>query len=357
MGAAHCSVVNQTTRPLCVITFNMADLMYKTYHTMYIVEPGDIQVVEANPDAIGLKVGIVYDAKRFKQEFSFHRFTCQNDSTLTVTSIGGDDIDYYGEGTNLQGKNSLREMDVDAFNLAAASLQVDLARESDKPKNAATEDVKKFMKTVQHKSEEVLTKVTGKEVSLDLPKTGFSGSDGIVRSISSTSLSQIHINDDFSNSIHSTSEHTNKPFQLPAAVQASKQPQSSSSSQGSNSPTATPVKQPITNIGNNQTSTIGVSNKLNNSTTQQPTPAPTPEDSRAAMQRWEAELERLKKERKWEQEVERVRKERLQRAELEEEFQHHPEKFPQIQQNNNHDDSRKHAPVVDKAGCTVCVIS
>ena len=30
MGAAHCSVVNQTTYPLCVITFNMADLIYKS---------------------------------------------------------------------------------------------------------------------------------------------------------------------------------------------------------------------------------------------------------------------------------------------------------------------------------------
>jgi hypothetical protein len=323
----------------------MADLMYKTYHTMYIVDPGDIQVVEANPDAIGLKVGVVYDAKRFKQEFSFHRFTCQNDSTLTITSIDGDDVDYYGEGTNLQGKNTLREMDVDAFNLAASSLRVDLARESDKPTNQTTQDVKKFINNVKHKSEEVLTKVTGKEVSLDFPKTGFSGPEGIVRVPSSTSLSQIHIPDDFNSSIHTAPEQS-KPNPLPSI----KQPTASSVS--SMSAASTPAK--ANNNQNNRGSPINVPN---NNVTQ---PPPTPEDSRAAMERFEAELERVKKEKKWEQEVERVRKERLQRAELEEEYHQHPEKFPQIQQINN-DDSEQHtkkqAPVVDKAGCSVCVVS
>ncbi len=354
MGAAHCSVVNQTTRPLCVVTFNMADLMYKTYHTMYIVDPGDIQVVEANPDAIGLKVGVIYDAKRFKQEFSFHRFTCQNDCTLTVTSIDGDDIDYYGEGTNLQGKNTLRELDVDAFNLAASSLRVDLARESDKPINPATEDVKKFISNVKHKSEEVLTKVTGKEVSLDIAKTGFLGPDGnMVRSPSSTSVSHIHVsnsnlsNDDYNGSMHTGSEHS-KP-QVKIAV---------SSSQQSNSPSSTPSKVGVT-VASSRASPVDVPTSSNNSMSQNA----NPDDSRAAMERWEAELERLKKEKKWEQEVERVRKDRQQRAELEEEFQHHPENFPQINSNikisdlDGIDSSRKQVTVVEKAGCSVCVIS
>jgi hypothetical protein len=53
-------------------------------------------MVEANPDAVGLKVGIVFGAKTDKQELSFHRFTCNNDSVLTVTAMDGDDIDYYG---------------------------------------------------------------------------------------------------------------------------------------------------------------------------------------------------------------------------------------------------------------------
>ena len=82
MGPAHSTVVNQTSNPICVITFNMADLIYKSnnwyifiqiyiylynysniylfiqaYHTMYIIEPGESSVVEANPDAVGLKVG------------------------------------------------------------------------------------------------------------------------------------------------------------------------------------------------------------------------------------------------------------------------------------------------------------
>ena len=58
-------------------------------------------MVEANPDAVGLKVGIVFAAKTDKQELSFHRFTCNNDSVLTVTAMDGDDIDYYGGNSQI----------------------------------------------------------------------------------------------------------------------------------------------------------------------------------------------------------------------------------------------------------------
>lgn len=63
---------------------------------MYIIEPGGTEKVEANPDAIGLKVGIIYDTSREKQEMHFYRFICHNDSVLTVTAMGTEDIDYYG---------------------------------------------------------------------------------------------------------------------------------------------------------------------------------------------------------------------------------------------------------------------
>jgi hypothetical protein len=69
------------------------------YHTLYIVVPGEKKVVEANPDAIGLKLGVIYDTKPDKLELFFHRFTCANDSILTITSVDGDDIDYYGGNT------------------------------------------------------------------------------------------------------------------------------------------------------------------------------------------------------------------------------------------------------------------
>eukprot|EP01039_Chlorochromonas_danica_P014882 gene14882-17433_t len=96
MGQAHCNVVNQSARPICVITFNMAELAYKTYNTMYIIEPGGTEKVEANPDAIGLKVGVIFDTARDRQEMHFYRFICHNDSVLTITSMDTEDIDYYG---------------------------------------------------------------------------------------------------------------------------------------------------------------------------------------------------------------------------------------------------------------------
>ncbi len=63
---------------------------------MYIIEPGGTEKVEANPDAIGLKVGIICDTVRDKQEMHFFRFICHNDSVLTITSMDAEDIDYFG---------------------------------------------------------------------------------------------------------------------------------------------------------------------------------------------------------------------------------------------------------------------
>jgi hypothetical protein len=60
------------------------------------VEPGEFCKVEANPDAIGLKLGIIYETKKDKQELMFHRFTCNNDSSLTITEMDALDIQYYG---------------------------------------------------------------------------------------------------------------------------------------------------------------------------------------------------------------------------------------------------------------------
>jgi hypothetical protein len=66
------------------------------YHTLYIIQPGENQKVEANPDPTGLKLGVIFETQREKQELYFHRFTCNNDSILTITSVDGHDIDYYG---------------------------------------------------------------------------------------------------------------------------------------------------------------------------------------------------------------------------------------------------------------------
>ena len=63
---------------------------------MYIVPPGQNQLVETNPDPIGLKLGIIYDVNTDQKDLLYHRFFCKNDGVLNVTEINGQDISYYG---------------------------------------------------------------------------------------------------------------------------------------------------------------------------------------------------------------------------------------------------------------------
>ena len=63
---------------------------------MYIVAPGESALIEANPDAIGLKLGIIYQTEKERNELYFHRFTCNNDSVLTITLVNGENITYFG---------------------------------------------------------------------------------------------------------------------------------------------------------------------------------------------------------------------------------------------------------------------
>lgn len=72
-------------------------------------------------------------------------------------------------------------------------------------------------------------------------------------------------------------------------------------------------------------------------------------DEKAAHDRWEAELERVKKQKKWEEEIERIRRERLER-------QLHPELLL-IADDETGEGNGKTAPVVKDAACTPCVIS
>jgi hypothetical protein len=58
MGAAHATVVNNTAKKICVITFDQADILYSHYNKMYIIDPGCKMLVEALPDVIGLRIGM-----------------------------------------------------------------------------------------------------------------------------------------------------------------------------------------------------------------------------------------------------------------------------------------------------------
>jgi hypothetical protein len=66
---------------------------------MYIVEPGMSAVVEAQPDAQGLKVAIVVGIIRETQELVYQLFQCKNECEFKIFDMNGDDINFSGEGT------------------------------------------------------------------------------------------------------------------------------------------------------------------------------------------------------------------------------------------------------------------
>ena len=63
---------------------------------MYIVEPGETKQLEALPHESGLRVGIVYDARAEDQCLMYQKWTCKNESVLTITFMNGGDISTYG---------------------------------------------------------------------------------------------------------------------------------------------------------------------------------------------------------------------------------------------------------------------
>lgn len=96
MGNSHALVVNKTHRKICIITFNQADLIYQSYHSMYILEPAETKQVEANSDPIGLKIGIIYDAVPGEHKLLYQRWSLKNESTLTITAMEGEIVSCLG---------------------------------------------------------------------------------------------------------------------------------------------------------------------------------------------------------------------------------------------------------------------
>lgn len=63
---------------------------------MYIIEPGESQIVQSASDPIGLKIAIVYDAAPDGQVLFYQRWQVKNKTTLTVTYCNGSDISTFG---------------------------------------------------------------------------------------------------------------------------------------------------------------------------------------------------------------------------------------------------------------------
>mmetsp|Transcript_1349 Transcript_1349/g.1433 ORF Transcript_1349/g.1433 Transcript_1349/m.1433 type:complete len:136 (+) Transcript_1349:136-543(+) len=122
MGPAHSMIVNKTHKKLCVITFNNADLLYTSYHDMFIIEPGESKEVQAASDPIGLKIAVIYDAVPEGQIYHYQRWQCKNSSVLTVTYIDGGNISTYGDDTTSQGKGKIKESKDENFAKAIEAL-------------------------------------------------------------------------------------------------------------------------------------------------------------------------------------------------------------------------------------------
>ena len=127
MGNAQCIVHNKTHKKVCIITFNQADLMYKEYKYMYILDPGETKPIEAQSDPIGLKVGIVYDAEYHDQILKYKRWQCKKDSTLVITDVvysaNGDGIVASGDGTSVSGNGAVKERDKSAYDKVIDALK------------------------------------------------------------------------------------------------------------------------------------------------------------------------------------------------------------------------------------------
>jgi hypothetical protein len=82
-----------------VYVFPQFSLILLAYNSMYVIQPGANEKVEANPDAIGLKLGIIFDTAREKQELLFYKFIVHNECEITITHVDLQDIDYYGGKT------------------------------------------------------------------------------------------------------------------------------------------------------------------------------------------------------------------------------------------------------------------
>jgi hypothetical protein len=231
----------------------------------------------------------------------------------------------------LQGKGKLRESSVEPFNLAASTLQNETAKE--KEPNRATQEVKKFLKHVKDQGEAVVKTVgnidfsTHKEKEKENHSIPPNSSNGSLATITTADRSHLPPDD---------SQHFAPPQSNSIATTAS-----------NNVPFADMKKQTSTSLlqQNSYLRHDEIKPVLSHSSL----PSPKSETSEETKEKWEAELERAKKEKRWEQEIERIKRERQERALEEAEEAKHPHRYHQQTKSQT-------APVAD-ANCQVCIIS
>jgi hypothetical protein len=89
---------------------------------MYVLEPGQEGVVEANPDAVGLKIGVVYDTNNKAKEFLYHRFLCKNNSVFNISEVDSEEVSFYGNDIVNIGKGKVKETDDVPFQMGASAV-------------------------------------------------------------------------------------------------------------------------------------------------------------------------------------------------------------------------------------------
>jgi hypothetical protein len=269
------------------------------------------------------------------------------------------------EGTSLQGKGKLRETSVDPFNMAAETLQCELAQRKE-PSRAQVE-VQKFFHNVKETSEAAIIKA-GEKVGIDLTATSnHPPMSSISGSPSNGSLATMNTGDNNNNNNNNRMNggygaqggggggfpfqqqqggYGNNTGPLQYDDQTSTNHIPSFRSTAAAATAASKLFPGQNSSGNTLASSQGGRSP---SPYQSPTPKTyeSAEDTKTSQEKWEAELERVKKEKKWEQEIERIKRERQQRAVEEEELAKHPELRHRPEA----------APVVD-TGCKMgCVLS
>jgi hypothetical protein len=120
MGPSHSTIKNHTEKRICVITFTYTDLLYFTYNTLYTLEPGVTRLVESQPDAIGLKIGVIYNVSKESKEFKYQRFVCKMDSVLNISEIDYDtgEISWFGDDITGYTTGKMKESNITALTMA-----------------------------------------------------------------------------------------------------------------------------------------------------------------------------------------------------------------------------------------------
>lgn len=102
MGNTFAFVQNNTPYPICVLTFNNADISYGIYKEFYVIPAGFIQRVEAIANPVGLKFAVIYKVSQFGH-FYYKRWALQKEKKVFVESITCDNVLTSGSHHSLDG--------------------------------------------------------------------------------------------------------------------------------------------------------------------------------------------------------------------------------------------------------------